>query len=149
MKYISYLFLGLASTILVIVFSLSSCTPNRQSITSTPQPQEIIASTANPTVKIANFKYLPENLKIGAGDTVQFVNQDEEPHTVTSKDGSFDSKGLDNAQVWKHTFTQPGTYPYLCSIHLSCETNPKKINPPSSNCGLKIGAVLLFAVNIC
>lgn len=117
MKYISYLFLGLASTILVIVFSLSSCAPNRQSVTSTPQPQEIIANTANPTVKIVDFKYLPENLDIAAGDTVQFVNQDEEPHTVTAKDGSFNSKGLDNAQVWKHTFTQPGTFPYLCSIH--------------------------------
>jgi plastocyanin len=117
MKYISYLLLGMASAILVIVFSLSSCTPNRQSVIPTPQPQKITANSANPTVKILNFKYLPENLNIAAGETVQFVNQDEEPHTITAKNGSFDSKGLDNAQVWKHTFMQPGTFPYLCSIH--------------------------------
>ncbi|MBN3921731.1 cupredoxin family copper-binding protein [Nostoc sp. NMS4] len=117
MKYISYFLQGLASAILVIVFSLSSCTPNRQSVIPTPQAQEINTNTANPTVKIVNFKYLPSDIKIGAGDTVQFVNQDEEPHTVTAKDGSFDSKGLDNAEAWKHTFTQPGTFPYLCSIH--------------------------------
>lgn len=68
-------------------------------------------------VKIVNFKYEPANLKVAAGETIQFINQDEEPHTVSAKDGSFDSKALDTEQTWTHTFTQTGTFPYFCAVH--------------------------------
>jgi len=34
---------------------------------------------------------------------VTFVNDDDDAHTVTAVDGSFDSKGLDTGGVWRHT----------------------------------------------
>ncbi len=120
MKYISYFLIAIASALLVVLLSLSSCSPNHQSATPTNQqtePSKVSVQNSNATVKILNFKYVPETLKIGTGETVQFVNQDEEPHTVTAKDGSFDSKALDTQQAWTHTFNQAGTFPYLCSIH--------------------------------
>ena len=128
MKYISYFCIAICSTFLVILLSLSSCSPNHKATTNQPmaikeQPQAttsptpVSSQTADVTVKIRNFKFEPENLAIAVGKTVQFINVDEEPHTATSTDGAFNSKALDTNQIWNYTATKPGTYPYICSVH--------------------------------
>jgi plastocyanin len=125
MKYISYLFMATASSFLVVLLSLSSCSPNLKATTSQPmtiqnQPKEQPQASqkkADVTVKIRNFKFEPANLAIAVGKTVQFINLDEEPHTATATDGAFNSKALDTNQTWNYTATKPGTYPYICSIH--------------------------------
>jgi plastocyanin len=115
-KYIAYFLMAIASTFLVILLSLSSCSPNPKSTPNQTaikdQPQAI-----DTTVKIRNFKFEPPNLAIAVGETVQFINLDEEPHTATATDGAFDSKALDTDQTWNYTATKPGTYPYICSVH--------------------------------
>ncbi|MHC5740218.1 hypothetical protein, partial [Nostoc sp.] len=98
MKYISYFFIAIASAFLVILLSLSSCSPNHKVTTSQPmvikdQPQTS-HQAADTTVKIRNFKFEPANLAIAVGKTVQFINVDEEPHTATATDGTFNSKAL-------------------------------------------------------
>jgi plastocyanin len=125
MKYISYFFIAIASAFLVILLSLSSCSPNPKTMTMQPmvmkeQPKEQPQTSQQPadvTVKIRNFKFEPANLAIAVGKTVQFLNVDEEPHTATATDGTFNSKALDTNQTWKYTATKPGTYPYICSVH--------------------------------
>ncbi|MGF2034547.1 MAG: cupredoxin family copper-binding protein [Nostoc sp. CmiVER01] len=126
MKYISYFFIPIASAFLVIVLSLSSCSPNHKAMTSHSQPMvmkqakfqpQTSQQTADATVKIRNFKFEPANLAIAVGKTVQFLNVDEEPHTATSTDGTFNSKALDTNQTWNYTATKPGVYPYICSVH--------------------------------
>lgn len=124
MKYISYFFIAIASAFLVILLSLSSCSPNHKATTSQPmvmkqpksQPQTS-QKTADATVKIRNFKFEPANLALAVGKTVQFINVDEEPHTATATDGTFNSKALDTNQTWNYTATKPGIYPYICSVH--------------------------------
>jgi plastocyanin len=84
------------------------------------QPKEQPKTNQQPadvTVKIRNFKFEPANLAIAVGKTVQFLNVDEEPHTATATDGTFNSKALDTNETWNYTATKPGTYPYICSIH--------------------------------
>jgi plastocyanin len=76
-----------------------------------------VSAQPKATVKIHNFKFTPAILKIGVGETVEFVNEDEEPHTVTAQDGTFDSKAMDTDQSWTHTFTKNGTFAYICAIH--------------------------------
>jgi plastocyanin len=68
-------------------------------------------------VHIRGFKFNPTPMKIHSGDRVTFVNDDEEAHTVTSDDKSFDSEGLDGGKTWQHVFTKPGTYNYFCELH--------------------------------
>lgn len=80
-------------------------------IAASPVP----AST--PTVIMKDDAYSPTQLTISAGQTVTFINQDDDAHTVTSTKGWFDSKGLDSSGVWRHTFTKPGTYTYFCELH--------------------------------
>ena len=72
---------------------------------------------ASPAVQIKNDAYSPQTLTVSAGQTVTFTNQDDDAHTVTAVDGSFDSKGLDTNDVWRHTFAKPGVYRYFCQLH--------------------------------
>jgi plastocyanin len=69
------------------------------------------------TIHIKDFKFNPTPVSIHAGDRVTFVNDDDEAHTATSDDKSFDSEGLDSGGTWQHVFTKPGTYHYFCELH--------------------------------
>ena len=63
--------------------------------------------------------YDPDNITvvIGINNTVIWTNNDNEPHTVTAKDGSFDSGNMDPGATFTYTFTTPGTYTYVCTYH--------------------------------
>jgi len=80
-------------------------------------PPTTVAAAPGFVVHIKDFKYAPTPLRIHVGDTVRFINDDDEPHTVTATDKSFDSEALDTSGTWTHTFTKPGTYAYFCELH--------------------------------
>ena len=67
-------------------------------------------------VKIGNFTFGPQELKVKAGTTVTWTNEDDIPHTVVSPN-NFRSKVLDTDGAFSFTFTTPGTYKYFCSLH--------------------------------
>ena len=68
-------------------------------------------------VAITDFKFNPATLTVPVGSTVTWTNQDEEPHTIAAKDGSFHSPGMDTHATYSFTFATPGSYNYICSIH--------------------------------
>lgn len=68
-------------------------------------------------VKIDNFSFGPTELTVPVGTIVMWTNRDDIPHTVVSTDKVFKSKVLDTDEKFSYTFTQPGTFPYFCSIH--------------------------------
>jgi plastocyanin len=74
-------------------------------------------SASSATVTIAKFMFGPDTLKVPVGATVTWTNQDDDPHTVVAKDGSFRSGALNKGASYRHTFDKAGTYQYLCSIH--------------------------------
>ncbi len=69
------------------------------------------------TVHIRDYAYKAPAVTIHTGNTVRFVNDDNDAHTVTSTDGLFGSKGLDTNGVWDHAFVKAGTYHYFCELH--------------------------------
>jgi plastocyanin len=69
------------------------------------------------TVAISDFAFKPVTLTVPVGETVRFVNRDQEAHTVSAADGSFDSGGLDTGGSWVHRFTKPGRYTFFCELH--------------------------------
>jgi plastocyanin len=75
------------------------------------------AMSAHTSVAIKDYAYQKPVITIPVGTTVSWTNHDDDPHTVTFDDKSFDSKGLGNGDTWKHTFTKPGKYTYHCSAH--------------------------------
>ena len=68
-------------------------------------------------VRISQYRFAPRELTVPRGAVVRWVNDDDEPHTVTSDGGAFASSGLDTHEQFTFTFTAPGTYSYFCSVH--------------------------------
>ena len=78
------------------------------------------------------FKFKPAEVRIRVGQTVEWRNKSFATHTVTfdpakSSDTAmvslppgvepFDSGPVAGGQTWRHTFTVPGTYRYICVPH--------------------------------
>ena len=68
-------------------------------------------------INIAKFAYGPKEITIAPGTKVVWINHDETPHTVTSNDKSFASKGLDTDDKFEHTFAGEGDFGYICTVH--------------------------------
>jgi plastocyanin len=75
------------------------------------------AGDPGPQVEIRGFQFAPTTVEVKAGDTVTWVNDDEEIHSIVANQGSFTSPGLDAAQRYSTRFEQPGTYEYHCALH--------------------------------
>ena len=95
--------------------------PGMSGIPSPPASASATADSPAPqggtAVAITDFKFSPATLTVPVGTTVTWTNQDEEPHTIAAKDGSFHSPGIDTHGSYSFTFTSPGSYDYICSIH--------------------------------
>ena len=83
------------------------------------------AQAAGKAITIKDFQYSPADLAVKVGDKVTITNNDDAPHTVTARDGSF------NADVPPHgnaTLTVPkaGAHDYYCTYHPTGH-NPAKI----------------------
>jgi plastocyanin len=70
-------------------------------------------------VEIVDFAYEPDPVTIEEGGKVIWMNRDEEPHTATAKDGSFDTEMIEPDKLKSENFKEPGTYPYFCEVHPS------------------------------
>jgi plastocyanin len=68
-------------------------------------------------INIAKFAYGPKEITIAPGTKIVWTNHDQTPHTVTSNDKSFASKGLDTDDKFEHTFTSEGDFGYICTVH--------------------------------
>lgn len=89
-------------------------------------------------VDIADFAFSPATLTIHVGDTVTWTNSDPVVHTVTSATGAFDSGDIATDVSYSVTFTDPGTYEYLCTPHpdmtgmIVVEPSPRAPTVPAS-----------------
>jgi len=72
---------------------------------------------ATHTVTIDGARFSPAELTVGAGDTIVWVNKDILAHTVTAKDGRFDSKVIAPGKSWRLVVKRKGAVPYVCAFH--------------------------------
>jgi plastocyanin len=80
--------------------------------------EPVVAAAAGPAVvEIDNFAFTPADLTVTAGTTVTWKNEDDSPHRIGDKNGTFKSAALDTDDSFSHTFAAPGEYPYICTIH--------------------------------
>ena len=69
-------------------------------------------------VYIAGFAF--SSTRVAPGASVTVVNRDDESHTVTSKQGQFDTKAVGGHKTVTFAAPRsPGTYPFVCAIHPS------------------------------
>lgn len=84
---------------------------------ATQAPSTTTAPAAAATkVSITNFAFDPAALTVKSGSTVTWTNNDVVAHTVTFTDVA-NSPILNRGNKFSRTFSQAGTYPYICSIH--------------------------------
>ena len=78
-----------------------------------------VAAAPGPTVEvnITKFAFAPKEIAIAPGTKIVWTNHDETPHTVTSNNKSFASKGLDTDDKFEHTFATEGDFSYICTVH--------------------------------
>jgi plastocyanin len=113
-----------AAAVLAAGLLLAGCSASRPAAGpatgAPPESMSVTASTAPASgnqVSIDGFAFAPATLTVAAGTTVTWTNRDEEPHTVAASDGSFHSPGMGTGATYAHTFTDAGTFDYVCSIH--------------------------------
>ena len=75
-------------------------------------------SSKQNTIEIKDFAFNPQTITVKSGQTITWINRDEEPHTVVSVEKQFKkSSALDTDQSFTITVGAPGTYTYFCSVH--------------------------------
>ena len=94
--------IGIAS----ILLTTASCVAAEPAATN----QEI-------SVSIENMLFDPAEVTIAPGTTVTWLNKDVMPHTAVDNNKSFRSKILAKGDKFSFTFTTPGDYNYICSVH--------------------------------
>lgn len=82
----------------------------------------VLAATAD--VDIQGGLYYPASLTVEENTTVTWTNYDPVSHTVTSTGGVFDSGPIEENETFDYTFTDPGTYPYGCTLNASTQRTP-------------------------
>ena len=68
-------------------------------------------------IEITMSAFAPNEIAVPRGTRIVWTNRDEMPHTVTSDDRSFVSKGMDTDDTFTHTFIQEGDFAYRCVVH--------------------------------
>jgi plastocyanin len=106
---------ALAAILSAIPVAASGCGSSTSTSAGSGPTSSVTASSGHRVV-ISDFAFKPSTLTGPAGTKVTFTNQDSTLHTATGS-GSFDSGNLKQGQSYTYTFTKPGTYDYICSIH--------------------------------
>jgi plastocyanin len=76
---------------------------------------EPVIGEARVSMGLATFA--PEHVRVLVGDDVTWVNDSARPHTVTARDGRFDSGRLLTGDTFGRRITDPGALTYVCRLH--------------------------------
>jgi plastocyanin len=64
-----------------------------------------------------SYRYAPETIQVTAGTTVTWRNEDNFTHSVRLLTGDKPDHHVKPGESTTFTFSEPGTYPYDCSLH--------------------------------
>jgi len=83
--------------------------------TTTPIPSNstIVKIVAN----TGSNSFRPNPVEVNVGESVTWINDDSGIHTLTSKDGTFDSGMMKKRQSFSFAFDKAGEYPCFCEPH--------------------------------
>ena len=71
-------------------------------------------------INIEDYEFSEPTITIKSGDSIEWAQKGQYPHTVTSTEGpeSFESSIMRNqGETFSYTFTRRGTYRYKCDVH--------------------------------
>ena len=105
-------YLGVLSAVALLLLVPTAGAQQDQGVQAVPV-QNVVS------VSIQDYFFDPADAAVEPGTSIVWVNQGQEPHTVTADDGSFDSGVLNPGDSFMVTFLGSGTLTYHCEIHPS------------------------------
>lgn len=78
------------------------------------------SSKADKRVTMKNIQFVPRNLTVSKGQTVEWTNDDSVTHNVTKEKGpgpDFKSSNINGGGTYRYTFATAGKFDYVCTIH--------------------------------
>lgn len=98
--------------------SNSSTTTSSTTTSSSSSAPAPAATGGGGSVTMKSIKFNPATVKVKAGDTVTWTNEDSVGHDVTNKSfKSGSAGGIEPGQSFKHKFAKAGTFKYVCTVH--------------------------------
>ena len=108
----------------VTIVDLASAQTREIAVGNAPRKITIQPASAAPhagnhakKVSIANFAFIPGDLMIAAGESIEWTNDDGAPHGLLFKDGADGAALMLPGATFTRRFDRPGSYEYACSIH--------------------------------
>lgn len=71
----------------------------------------------NGKITVDNFTFVPPVMHVKAGSTITWTNHDDIPHSVVCPALNVRSHPMDTNDSFSFTFTQAGTFTYMCGLH--------------------------------
>lgn len=92
----------------LVALALASCVPD----STTPEPGPV---TKDPIVSLENTSFMPNAVTVQSDTTVTWEWKDDQvQHDVVFEEVRSD---IQASGTFQHTFEEPGTYEYVCSLH--------------------------------
>ena len=102
-------------SLLALLITFSGCASSGQ--TAVTAAAAATNSISKNEILIESNTFKPDSVTIKVGDSIKWINKDSYNHTVTAKNGEFDSGDIAGGAEFSFTFAKEGTYEYLCGIH--------------------------------
>lgn len=100
---------GLLLAIVIISLLVMGCSQSMKKGTFT--------TTEGNIVTISGYAFDPPAIKVNAGSTITWINEDSAPHTI--KFDAFESEKLNSGGKYEHVFAEAGEFTYICGLHPS------------------------------
>ncbi len=110
----------LAMAVAMVVFAVAQTTPETSEKETPDAETSAVNSAGEPssgvyTVVVENGRFMPADLEVNVGDTVEWVNLDDVDHTVTFESCAIDRE-LPAGSTVRYTFTRAGGVSYYGSL---------------------------------
>lgn len=110
-----------AVSLVALSMAFTGCSSSGQAAAATTAGAASTAGTNTAASKneilIEGNSFKPDSLTIKAGDSIKWINKDSYNHTVTAKNGEFESGNLASGAEFSFTFSKEGTFEYICGVH--------------------------------
>jgi plastocyanin len=88
------------------------------SIGSTGSVEDSVAPTQTVTVQAIDNTFRPDRIEVAPGTEVVWVNRGRNDHDLFAELGfGVTAAEFKPGDEYRHVFTEPGEYPYYCTIH--------------------------------
>lgn len=107
-------------SLICVLFLVAACTSEIKKEPTTTKSvgnsETKVVLTGTNQVVIEGSQFMPTNLEVSTGTTVEWVNKDSVKHTVTFENGDLDEI-LPIGATATFTFEEAGEYRYFCQLH--------------------------------